>query len=121
MRDMQDEFAQALRDVKVVENDFNQRMGLIEQQNQVSVWSNQIKQSDVLKTLQLKVNKFDEEVTSLYKNINEIKSLQTLGGPNLTSFVKPSGPNDRSREPSNGNLSMPKTVKEVYEFWALTR
>lgn len=85
---MRDEFTQALRDVKLVEKDFNQRMGLIEQQNQVSIWSNQIQQSDLVKQLQIKVNKFDKEVTGLYKNLNEIKSLQTLGGSSLTNFVR---------------------------------
>ena len=85
---MRDEFTQALRDVKLVEKDFNQRMGLIEQQNQVSIWSNQIQQSDLVKQLQIKVNKFDTEVTGLYKNLNEIKSLQTLGGSSLTNFVR---------------------------------
>ena len=85
---MRDEFTQALRDVKLVEKDFNQRMGLIEQQNQVSIWSNQIQQSDLVKQLQIKVNKFDNEVIGLYKNLNEIKSLQTLGGSSLTNFVR---------------------------------
>ena len=113
---MRDEFTQALRDVKLVEKDFNERMGLIEQQNQVSIWSNQLQQSDLVKSLQIKVNKFDEEVTSLYKNLNEIKSLQTLGGSSLTNFVKEGNGGGRMQE-----VNMPKTVQEVYRFWAVTR
>lgn len=73
--------------------------------------------------MSIKVNRFDEEVTSLYKNINEIKALQTLGGASLTNFIK--GPSDvvfnGSRDKAATSNDMPKTVREVYGFWAITR
>ena len=38
-----------------------------------------MQQTDLVKNMQVKVNKFSEELTVLYKNINELKALQTLG------------------------------------------
>ena len=60
----------------------------------------------------------------MFKSINEIKALQTLGGASLTNFIK-GGPSDvvlnGSRDTAATNNDMPKTVKEVYGFWAITR
>ena len=34
-----------------------------------------MQQTDLVKNMQVKVNKFSEELTVLYKNINELKAL----------------------------------------------
>ena len=51
-----------------------------------------MQQTDLVKNMQVKVNKFSEELTVLYKNINELEALQTLG----------SGLNTNIRQVSDG-------------------
>ena len=46
-----------------------------------------MQQTDLVKNMQVKVNKFSEELTVLYKNINELKAVQTLGS-GLSTNVK---------------------------------
>ena len=120
---MKDDFNVAIRDVKLIEKDFRERFELLEQQQQIGVWSGQMQQTDLVKNMQVKVNKFSEELTVLYKNINELKAVQTLGS-GLSTNVKmanDSTGNTSSIDKRQKLLGMPDTVKEVYGFWAITR
>ena len=72
-----------------------------------------MQQTDLVKALQIRVNKFDAEVTGLYKNINELKALQTLSSGGIRPF-RVAGQNESKPEQSG-------VIKEVYGFWAITR
>ena len=58
-----------------------------------------------MKNLHYKVNSFDQEMTGLYKNVNELKALQTLNSGKIV---------DKSDD-------LPKSVKEIFGFWGVTR
>ena len=53
---MRDDFTQALRDVKLMEKEFGERMGKIEHFSQESLYLNQVNQSDLFKKMENKVS-----------------------------------------------------------------
>ena len=82
---MKDDFNVAIKEVKLIEKDFRQKIAMLEQENQVNLWSGQMQQTELFKNLQRKVGSFDSEITALYKNINELKALQSANA-GLTSL-----------------------------------
>ena len=105
-----------MRAIQEVEQKFSERIQLLEQQKQIGVWSAQMEQTELFKVLQVKVNNYEDDFTTMHKQINEMKALATMGS-GLTSLQ----PKESTQDQTNQTNSSPGMVKEIFGFWAVTR
>ena len=82
IRDLNDEFQQALHEIrnteKAIKHDLADKMQLLEQQVQVGAWNTQRHQTDEVKNLRTKVDTYEQEFNTIYKRINELTAYSNL-------------------------------------------